>query len=302
MSKMGKKIILVIILSITLGGCFGGFPEVKKVGIIEGYVKDILTNQTLGQVTIRVQDVTFVTDNDGYFPLVRDSETQPYIIPKASGDGYSMKKDGYYGETGVSVFSYGQKNLIGYLTPKASDKIYSINGVARDNTGKILEGVTVIVNGVFSGESFKKVTDSNGVFVFDKIPGGNINIYAFKDGYTAYSTGRINLSSNKEVSVEIREDTTIKYGTIKGGISGFNKELCGHSLVVWGQEGSKEYQFTVADTNGKYTLYGIPEGKSQISVKSPGMYQPSPGSENIVAVTAGAITLHDVQMQYIKGE
>jgi len=86
-TKLKKLILLLSILS--LFGCFGGYEDPKKVGIIEGYVIDVLNGDTLSNTVVKLQDVSYTTAEDGYFPLVRSGE-DPYIIPKDSGDSYRI--------------------------------------------------------------------------------------------------------------------------------------------------------------------------------------------------------------------
>ncbi len=268
-----KKSFILIWLIVFIAGCFGGFPEVKKTGIIEGYIKDIITDETVPYIEVRLQDVVYETQADGRFPLVRGGD-DPYIIPKDSGDSYKIsdkvedttdvttvkRETKYYEKSGVSIFTYGQKNLIGYVTPKAdTTKKYMIAGKVFSGTA-LVSDADVVISGTFAGESYKTKTDINGVFSVSEIPKSYINIYIYKNDYKSYSK-IINLTEDYvNEQIQLAEESGRKYGDITGQVAGFNNEVCGYSIVSWGVRGSSDYQFCIADSFGSYTLYGIPEG------------------------------------------
>lgn len=303
-----KKLILLLIV-LNLFGCFGGYDDPKKVGIIEGYVIDILNGNTLSDTVVKVQDVSYVTAADGYFPLVRSGE-DPYIIPKDSGDSYRIENSKYYLKTGVTIFSYGQKNLIAYLTPKPiikegalEPRRFVVAGqIYSDSTGENLNGATVVVNGIFTEIPYMEILDTNSSFMIKDIPESKINLYIFKNGYEP-SSQVIDLSEDKlDLKIYLRENPDKKYGNVTGQVYGYNDETCGNSIVTIGQQGSNYYQFSMADSFGNYTIYGVVEGDNQLTVKSPGFYNPSPASKNQIKVEASKVTIHNIKMEYIKGE
>jgi len=303
-----KKIILLIIL-LAVAGCFGGYEDEGKIGIIEGYVIDIISGETVADTVVKVQDISYITASDGYFPLSRSGD-DPYIIPKESGDSYRIDNEAYYLKTGVTRLSYGQKNLMAFITPKPivregemEPKKFSVAGeIYSEGTGTLLRGATVVINGVFTEIPYMEVLDSNSSFLISNIPESKINVYVFKDGYDSYSKV-IDLNEDKlDLLIYLRENSSKEYGTLNGQITGYNNEACGHSIISWGQKGSNRYQFTMTDTFGNYTLYGLPVGLNQITVKSPGFYNSSPASENQIEISAGEISLHNVKMEYIKGD
>ena len=303
-----KKIVIAL-LTLFLISCHGGYKDNEKIGTIEGYIKDILTENTVSNTTVKVQDVEFITGNDGYFPLVRDGG-DPYIIPKESGDSYRIDNSNYYLKTGISIFSYGQKNLIGYITPKPITRAgevepikFSIAGqIYADATGESLEGATVVINGVFQEISYMEVLDKNSSFLVTGIPESEINVYIFKNGYEPNST-IINLNEDKlDLRIYLRDNKDRTYGEVMGQVSGYNNETCGHSVITVGQKGSNYYQFIMSDSFGNYIIYGMKSGEGQIAVKSPGFYYPSAANDNRIDVVANSTTIHNVKMQYIKGD
>lgn len=294
-------IIRIILFSmfILFSGCFGGFPATEEGGKIEGYVRDILSSEPVDLATVKVQDVQYITTADGHFPLVRGGEN-PYIIPNGSGDSYSVRKDNYYNKTGTSLFSYGQKNLITYITPKPdSGKKYFISGQVSSGD-ETLEGATIVVNGTFADESYFEKTDSNKNYLIE-IPASTVNVYVFKDGYEAQSKV-LDLEDDMTMNFDLIEKESVKYGTIKGQIVGFNEESCGNSVITMGQRNSNKYQFVMASTEGHYTIYGVPAGEVQISVRAPGFYKESAASGNLVTVAEGETVYKNIKMEYISGE
>lgn len=269
---MRKSLFLVLVIVGFLSGCFGGFPEVKRVGIIEGYVKDIFSDDPIGNAVVRIQDVEYQTDGQGFFPLYRRSATtvdDQFIVPKEKGDAYSLTRSGYRGKMGVNIFAFGQKNLMGYMTPYPGKNRYEVIGKIGSSAKDKLEGINVIVNSLASGEPFKTITDSNGVFNISNVPEGIVNIYIYAEGYNSFSK-TITLDGDWNEDVKLTINSTKKYGEVVGQIRGYQNEGCGFSFVSWGQRGSDSYQFNIADASGAFHLYGIPIAKNSASTTTSG--------------------------------
>ena len=300
---MGKKIIISLILSISLLGCFGGFPEVKKVGILEGYIKDSITGKTVGNTFVKVsEDFSYVTNSDGYFPLVnRDNEEDPYFIPKENGNSYQITNENYHNKEGVNIFSYGQKNLIGYITPNVSDNSNYIDIKVSDSDG-LLEGVNVIINGTFT-------TVDNGIDeipiigktsvdgkVTKEIPNGWLNIYVYKDGYRP-KYKELNFQEESNYIFELEKDEDIKFGDVEGVVKGFGTETqheSGFGAIV-----EINGEWCMADSGGKYILKGIESGTQIITVRMPGFYQDYSGT---VEVEENEKSIKDIDMEPMIGE
>ena len=307
---MVKKIIISLILIISLLGCFGGFPEVKKVGIIEGYIKDSITGKTVGNTFVKVSDdFSYVTDSDGYFPLVnRKDEEDPYFIPKENGNSYQITNGNYHNKEGTNIFSYGQKNLIGYITPKVSDKSNYIEIEVSDEDG-LLEGANVIINGTFTTADngideipITGITSVDGK-VTKELPNGWLSIYVYKDGYIP-KYKEINFIEEQNYSFELSKNEDIKFGDVDGIIRGFKIGTGeGQAENGFGAIVKINGQWCMADSGGKYTLKGIPAGNQVITVKMPGFYQTY---TEVIEIKEGyndnTIESSIINMEPIKGE
>ncbi len=89
--------------------------------------------------------------------------------------------------------------------------------VTDDQSGTPLAGVTVVIEGTKPG-----VTDNNGIFYLQKIPVGRQNISASMVGYENTFIANIEVTSSKEVVIEIRLKEKVKKldeVIVKGGKS-----------------------------------------------------------------------------------
>lgn len=298
--KRIREIILGILL-LVVTGCQGRFPEITSEGKIEGYIRDIMTNEPIAVSQVQIIDILGSTDGDGYFTLYRETnnEDEMYLIPNSSGNSYSIKKAGYYSKKGITMLKYGQKNLLGYLAPMPSATRYVVTGKVTSKLNGYIENATVVINTPFDSESFKYEvkTNINGSFEISDVPEGKINIYIYKDGYEPFSK-IINLNRNwMDDIITITENSSKKYGDICGNVSDVKGNFCDNAKISIGQENSGYYQFTMADTNGNYIIKGVPAGDAQLTVKAPGFYKENTKK---VTVSAGAITYdNNIVMQYL---
>jgi hypothetical protein len=273
---MKKSSLIIIFVMLFIAGCFEKKDNNDDDGIV-WKVKDIISEEVIdAKVTIE----------------------SPYITDISTDNMVEVSKSGYFSKMGIVPLKYGQKNLIGYLTPDFTKKIkYKLSGKIKDgDTEGVIGEANIAITGQFITK--KSSTDINGVFEVKDIPEGDIKIVIYKDGYTSKTTD-INLKGDiANIEKNLTKDSTKKYGDIIGSISGYNNDVCGYSYITVGMSGSDTYRTTFSDVSGNYAVYGIPYNSYTISCKTPGFYTIKSSTVTVSSIT----NTNNISMSIISGD
>lgn len=271
-----KKIFLILIfVTLFITGCFEK-EESDNNGIV-WKVKDI-TNETVIDAKVTIES--------------------PYITDSSTDNMVEVSKSGYISKIGIVPLKYGQKNLIGYLTPDFSKRAkYNLSGVIKDSdTNGVISEANIAVSGKFTAK--KSSTDINGVFDVKDIPEGDIEVFIYKDGYTSKKIEILLKGDMANIERTITKESSKKYGDIIGTVSGYDNDVCGYSYITIGISDSDIYKSTFSDVNGNYAIYGIPYNSYTISCKTPGFYK----IKNSTVTVNNTVNINNISMSIITGE
>ncbi len=85
----------------------------------------------------------------------------------------------------------------------------SINGVVKDPSGAVVDGVAVTVRESSTATEYKTVTNKSGSYRVSFLKPGTYTVRFEKEGFARYVTGEINIVLNRELAV----DAALQLGT-----------------------------------------------------------------------------------------
>lgn len=153
--------------------------------------------------------------------------------------------------------------------PAPAEEFGRLEGYTYDTQGNRLSGVKVSVKGT----DLSVVSSYNGYFSIDKVPVGNANLIAEKEGYkTVEGTMQVQANRTSNVEVKLEKESTPqppveKYGKVYGYIrdEASGRGIANAKVTVEGTDVS-----VVTSSYGYYSLNKVPEGARKIIVQAEG--------------------------------
>ena len=245
-------------------------------GTIIGTVTNAGTGAPLSGATVAVASigVTATTDTNGNFTLAG--------VPPDSGELLVVKASGFSSASKVVTVVAGETVSAGTiaLTPLPTAST-STGTVTITNAGTVapLSGATV------GGTGFSTTTDSNGNFTLTGLPPGPQTLTVSRSGFSPTTTD-VTVEPGKTLSAGTIALTPLPtFGTITGTVTNARTGAPLSGATVGGTGFS-----TTTDSNGNFTLAGVPQGPEELlSVTASGF---SPETK-VVTVVGGEIVSAD---------
>lgn len=154
----------------------------------------------------------------------------------------------------------------------------NVKGTVTDNSGNPMPGAACAVTTTDTKEVFTDTTDEEGLFLISGITPGTWPLSISKSGYQTLSlTVTISSGSTTEVPAD---ETIISPTTGTGTVTGVVSDSCGGN--VEGAAVSIGTTETTSDTEGSYTLTGVPAGSQTITAAKSG-YENYSGTVEVIA-------------------
>ena len=244
-------------------------------GTVTGTVFNATTGAPISGATVAVGSISFTatTDTNGNFRL--DGFTQGFENLFIKAPGFSPTTKGVTAVAGETV-SAGTIAL----TPLATTST-GTGTVTVTNAGTVvpLSGATV------GGIGFSTTTDSNGNFTLTGLPPGPQTLTVSRSGFSPTTTD-VRVEPGKTLSAGTITLTPLPtFGTITGTVTNARTGAPLSGATVGGTGFS-----TTTDSNGNFTLAGVPSGPGEpLSVTASGF---SPETK-VVTVVGGEIVSAD---------
>jgi hypothetical protein len=237
-------------------------------GTLVGTVTDAATGNPVAGATISYAGASTVTDISG-----------AYSLPKAPLGTYQLSAaiTGYIGQSQtVTVNPAATTTQAFSLVPLPG----SIGGVVSDaRTGLPVAGATVSYTG---GQA---VTDSTGAYLLDNPGEGTFDVTADATGYT---------SQTRSVVVGAGQAASQSFALAPAGVGGVTGQVIDATTgsPVVGATISHLGGSTTSDSDGMYTISGLPDGDTTLTASRTGYTDQSA----IVTVTSGDPANQDFQL------
>jgi len=140
------------------------------------------------------------TNSSGFEPALElyDATGQDLLATGDSNLSYTPSADGVYLIRVRNQVTPGpQDNTVYFLavhTPGATPDIFpgTLTGTVQDESAKPIEGASVVLREL---SGFRRMSDSNGVYIFDALPQGSWTLDVSAPGYQAFSKSGIHVDS-----------------------------------------------------------------------------------------------------------
>lgn len=243
---------------------------------------------------IRLQNAKLTATGGSSTRAALTTDSGEYKLTDLPAGTYALLcvKEGYESATATVVVEAGSDRLFRFVLHTPTAQAGRIRGVARNDSGQALVGVTVVAS--VGTSAVTATTNANGVYEFDGLSPGDYQLRAGKEGYTSLEIAKVTVTAGATTAQDLTLSAVKQHGQLSGRVTDTNgTAIAGAKLTA--SLGSVHVSVE-SRADGEYTILDLAPGTYALAASKTG-YHPAV-ADNLV-VKAGQTTEANLKLTAI---